>query len=66
MLSSRKERNISQQDLDFIGNSGSLEDFGGFFKDTNVKSLFEEVLDHFVYCIKKRAMGQKDAEVLLT
>lgn len=66
MLSSRKERNITQQDLDFIEKSGSLEDFTGFFKDAKVKALFELVLDHLVYCVKRRAMGQKDAEILLS
>jgi len=65
MLSSRSKRNIAQSDLDFIEKSGSLDDFQGFFKDPNAKSIFDEILDHFVYCIKRKACTQKDAETLI-
>lgn len=65
MLSSRSKRNIAQSDLDHIENSGSLTGFQGFFKEKQVKQLFEEIFDHFVYCIKRKASTQKDAEHLL-
>ena len=65
MLRGRSQRNIEQPELDHIEKSGSFDDFSGFFKGT-VKDLFEAILDHFVFCIKKKACSQKDAEVLLT
>ena len=65
MLSSRSKRNIGQAELDFIEKSGSIDDFNDFFKDQGPKQLFEIILEHFVYCIKKKACTQKDAEYLL-
>lgn len=64
MLQSRK-RNINQQELDSIELSGSLDNFQGFFSDNNAKQLFKITLEHFVFCIKKKACTQKDAEQLL-
>ena len=66
MLKSRQDRNILQAELDFIDNSGSLGEFQGFFKDKNSKQLFEIILDHFVYCIKRKSCSQKDGEYLLS
>lgn len=66
MLSSRTKQNIAQGDLDFIEKSGSLEDFQGFFKDEGARMLFNEILEHFVYCVKRKAVTQKDAEYLLS
>ena len=65
MLSSRSKRNIAQADLDFIEKSGSMDDFQGFFKDKQLKLLFDEILEHFIYCIKRKACTQKDAELLM-
>ena len=65
MLQSRQKRNISQADLDFIENSGSLNEFQGFFKQDCIKLLFELILEHLAHCVKKKAAAQKDAEYLL-
>ena len=54
MLQSRK-RNINQTELDSIEMSGSLDNFQGFFSDNNAKQLFKITLEHFVFCIKKKA-----------
>ena len=41
-------------------------EFKGLFRDKDVKDLFDIMLKHFVFCIKKKAVKQKDAEILLT
>lgn len=52
--------------MEAIENSGSLGAFQGFFsQDSNAKTLFRLILDNLVYCIKKKACSQKDAEALL-
>ena len=40
MLYSRPQPNIERRDLAYIEESGDLNDFKGFFRDPNVKSLF--------------------------
>jgi hypothetical protein len=55
MLKGRSKRNIGQAELDFIEKSGSMDDFQGFFKEEGPKKLFELILEHFVYCIRKKA-----------
>lgn len=43
MLMSRAQPNIEQRDLAYIEESGDLNDFKGFFRDTNVKQLFVRI-----------------------
>jgi hypothetical protein len=69
MLLSRSEPNISEADLDWLEQSGGLEftmDANGFFKDQNVKAIFDTMLKHFVVVIKKKAAKQKDVETVFT
>ena len=65
MMQSRSKRNIAQAELNFIDKSSSISDFDGFFKDTQAKQLFDIILKHLAYCIKRKACSQKDAEYLL-
>lgn len=39
MLLSRPKPNINEQDLRWVEDSADFGDLGGFFKDSNVKSL---------------------------
>ena len=58
MLLSRSDPNISEADLDWLEQSGGLEvsmDANGFFKDPNVKAIFDTMLKHFIVVIKKKA-----------
>jgi hypothetical protein len=52
--------------LDYLEKSGSYDEFQGFFKDSAARELFETILEHLVFCVKKKACSQKDAELLLT
>lgn len=47
--------------------SSSNVGFTGFFSEsTSAKQLFQTVLNHMVYCVKKKGATQKDAEQVLT
>ena len=63
MMQSRADRNILQHELDSIENSGSVQGF--FTESSSAKTLFKLILEHLVFCVKRKACQQKDAEHLL-
>jgi len=53
-------------ELDSIEISGSINiDFQGFFRDPQAKKLFELILDHFTFCIKKKVCTEKEVDSIL-
>ena len=67
MLQSRAERNISEQELNDIENSTSLNaEHAGFFPKPPTKQLYRLLRDHLIYCVKKKGATQENAVHVLT
>ncbi|CDW71466.1 UNKNOWN [Stylonychia lemnae] len=64
LMMSRLQRNIHEKDLVFLEDSADLNDFKGLFRDQFVKKLFDIMMKHFIFCIKKKVAKQKDIESL--